>query len=375
MTIKDSEDMLLENIIVSSRSTNGNPSRNTDGADTIASNRITFRGGEIDNGDDSIALKANSTNILMENVVLWEGSGIAMGWIGQHLGIYEYILRTLLHETSPISAFVTLYQNLDWHTTKLAAKRRGRWHWRCSVERLPPLDVYQQPIQVTQCTSFSGITGGCDASTFKTSDVTWGPMTGNITYNTLARLQCSAASLCENVRFDRMDSVKVNGTDSSQTRGSWSRFRDVLRQSPGYIRTWGLYSHPAVPTIAYGTDNWLIASCHPQVRCRVGKGMNSTDDAVAALRELETAAIHGFASKSSLVTGVCILFYDHMLTFSDEVRYVWKQKWSIVSTIFVLNRYVTPFAIAVDLYDKVDLQATSHTLSASLGTIWKRSGS
>ena len=54
MTVKDSEDVLLENIFVSSRSSNGNPARNTDGADTIAANRITFRGWEVDNGDDSI---------------------------------------------------------------------------------------------------------------------------------------------------------------------------------------------------------------------------------------------------------------------------------------------------------------------------------
>ncbi|KAG8727045.1 hypothetical protein FRC12_022853 [Ceratobasidium sp. 428] len=54
MTVAHSEDVLLENIFVSSRSSNSNPARNTDGADTLASNRITFRGWEIDNGDDSI---------------------------------------------------------------------------------------------------------------------------------------------------------------------------------------------------------------------------------------------------------------------------------------------------------------------------------
>jgi polygalacturonase len=56
MTIAHSEDVLLENIFVSSHSSNGNPARNTDGADTLASNRITFRGWEIDNGDDSIGM-------------------------------------------------------------------------------------------------------------------------------------------------------------------------------------------------------------------------------------------------------------------------------------------------------------------------------
>ncbi|CAE6440706.1 unnamed protein product, partial [Rhizoctonia solani] len=91
MTVMHSEDVLLENIFVSSRSKNGNPARNTDGADTIASNHITFRGWEVENGDDSIALKANSTNILMENMVFRRGQGITMGSIGQYNGIYEYI--------------------------------------------------------------------------------------------------------------------------------------------------------------------------------------------------------------------------------------------------------------------------------------------
>lgn len=54
MTVAHSEDVLLENIFVSSRSNSSQPARNTDGADTLASNRITFRGWEIDNGDDSI---------------------------------------------------------------------------------------------------------------------------------------------------------------------------------------------------------------------------------------------------------------------------------------------------------------------------------
>ncbi|KDN34445.1 hypothetical protein RSAG8_12477, partial [Rhizoctonia solani AG-8 WAC10335] len=95
MTIIHSEGVLLEDIFVSSRSKNGNPARNTDGADTIASNRITFRGWEVENGDDSIALKANSTNILMGNMVLRDGQGIAMGSIGQYNGIYEYIEKVI----------------------------------------------------------------------------------------------------------------------------------------------------------------------------------------------------------------------------------------------------------------------------------------
>ncbi|QRV98048.1 transmembrane protein [Ceratobasidium sp. AG-Ba] len=85
------------------------------------------------------------------------------------------------------------------------------------------------------------------------------------------------------------------------------------------------------------------------------------------LHDMETAAVHGFASKSMFVAGVCVLLYDHILTFPEEVEYVWKQKWSAVSTMFVLNRYITPFILAVDLYDKGGL---SNYLSQSFCVNW-----
>ncbi|KAG8683537.1 hypothetical protein FRC11_013441, partial [Ceratobasidium sp. 423] len=71
-----------------------------------------------------------------------------------------------------------------------------------------------------------------------------------------------------------------------------------------------------------------------------------------ALRELEVAMLHVFASKCLAIAGFCILCYDYLLTFSEEVECIWKQKRSLVSTFFALNRYITPLVIAVDIYDK-----------------------
>lgn len=45
---------------------------------------ITFRNWIVDNGDDSISMKANSTNILIENCDFYTGLGIAIGSIGQY---------------------------------------------------------------------------------------------------------------------------------------------------------------------------------------------------------------------------------------------------------------------------------------------------
>lgn len=55
------------------------PREQTDGADTIYVNNITFRNWVVDNGDDSISLKANSTNVLIESCDFYTGLGFAIG--------------------------------------------------------------------------------------------------------------------------------------------------------------------------------------------------------------------------------------------------------------------------------------------------------
>lgn len=64
---------------------------NTDGADTILSSHIAFNNWTVYNGDDSISLKANSTDISISNSHFYNGLGIALGSIGQYKGQYEVI--------------------------------------------------------------------------------------------------------------------------------------------------------------------------------------------------------------------------------------------------------------------------------------------
>ena len=100
MAIYGSQNILLENIYVNSTSSTGSASRNTDGADTLFSDSITFRGWTVDNGDDAIALKANSTNILVEDCVFYTGQGFALGSIGQYLGVYEVIENVIVRNVT-----------------------------------------------------------------------------------------------------------------------------------------------------------------------------------------------------------------------------------------------------------------------------------
>jgi polygalacturonase len=92
LSIIYTQNTLFDNIYVNSTSTHAS-SRNTDGADTIYSSHITFRNWEVDNGDDNISIKANSTDILIEDSLFHRGLGIAIGSIGQYKDAYETVQR------------------------------------------------------------------------------------------------------------------------------------------------------------------------------------------------------------------------------------------------------------------------------------------
>lgn len=66
---------------------------NTDGADTIRSSHIKFDNWTVYSGDDSISLKANSTDVSITNSHFYNGLGIALGSIGQYNGQFETIER------------------------------------------------------------------------------------------------------------------------------------------------------------------------------------------------------------------------------------------------------------------------------------------
>jgi hypothetical protein len=36
-----------------------------------------------------------------------------------------------------------------------------------------------------------------------------------------------------------------------------------------------------------------------------------------------------------------LLYYDYLLTLFDEIKYVWRNKFSLISYVFVLNRYLS----------------------------------
>ncbi|TDZ16244.1 Alpha-L-rhamnosidase rgxB [Colletotrichum orbiculare MAFF 240422] len=221
MNIMYSRNLVFEDIYVNSTSSTENNSLNTDGADTMYSDNIVFRRWVVWNGDDAIAVKANSSNIFIYDSDFYHSTGIAMGSIGQFLGQYEYIENFLarnvtLHETARGCYFKT------WTGEQIGYPPNGggggKGYARNIVLEDIKLDrVRQEPLFITQCESYSGHAGeGCDTSNFKIEDIVWKDFSGtvNSAVSSAGFFRCSAgAGGCSNLTVENF-TVKQDGQDT-----------------------------------------------------------------------------------------------------------------------------------------------------------------
>ncbi|KAF8737110.1 hypothetical protein AX14_013466 [Amanita brunnescens Koide BX004] len=60
-----------------------------------------------------------------------------------------------------------------------------------------------------------------------------------------------------------------------------------------------------------------------------------------------TTAEHLLIAKMVSLSACVMLFYDIMLTFADEVELIWSQKFSLVTVLWHINRYVTPLGYII----------------------------
>ncbi|OJA16639.1 hypothetical protein AZE42_04038 [Rhizopogon vesiculosus] len=56
------------------------------------------------------------------------------------------------------------------------------------------------------------------------------------------------------------------------------------------------------------------------------------------------------ASQYVGVAGLVVLLWDHLLTFNDEVRLIWRAPLSIPKLLFLFNRYAVPISLIALTY-------------------------
>ncbi|PVH76939.1 glycoside hydrolase family 28 protein [Cadophora sp. DSE1049] len=180
--------ILLQDIYVSSTSNSSASVVNTDRADTIYANIITFNRWSVTNGDDCISPKANSISILVSNSFFNQGVGFALGSISQYNGVFERIENFTAENIICNNTLHAGYMK-TWTGQQVGFPPKGRGGG----------------------IGFS-ITQYCNSSQFKIEDFTMANVTGTVKEDPIAIFQCSGAAPCENISLNAINLELANGT-------------------------------------------------------------------------------------------------------------------------------------------------------------------
>ncbi|CAK4032292.1 glycoside hydrolase family 28 [Lecanosticta acicola] len=207
MTVARSEKVLLQDIYVNNTSDNQDgygSNINTDGVDTVYANNITFLRWIVDNGDDSISMKQNSTNIYIANCTFYNGQALAMGSIGQYPGQIEVIENVTAVDIKCVNTGYAARVK-TWTGEEKGYPPNGGgaglgWAKNITFKNFE-LENVNLAWALAQCTNYEGKQGACDTSKFQISDMHWGNANGTLKGDRVATLQCSAAAPCYNIEL------------------------------------------------------------------------------------------------------------------------------------------------------------------------------
>ncbi|TFY73134.1 hypothetical protein EWM64_g10878, partial [Hericium alpestre] len=188
---------------------------NTDGVDTFYSNNITIRNWSVTNGDDQISLKANTSNVVIENCHFYKGNGIAIGSIGQYLGEYEFVANVTANNVTKATRQMVAAAASATSTTSVSVlalhPSDGALTFTCrtAFTNLTVSNITQAVAAISQCATYINATGGCDTSRFQISNITWAGATGTVANKYIAQFQCSGVAPCPGISMSDID-VQTN---------------------------------------------------------------------------------------------------------------------------------------------------------------------
>ncbi|KAI0701363.1 pectin lyase-like protein [Cytidiella melzeri] len=98
--VYQSQNVTYKNITINTVSYSSSPPANSDGWDIYRSDHITVTDSWINNDDDCVSFKPNSTNILVSNLWCNGSHGISVGSLGQYAGETDIVANVSVHNVS-----------------------------------------------------------------------------------------------------------------------------------------------------------------------------------------------------------------------------------------------------------------------------------
>jgi len=179
------------------------------GIDTYRSDKIVMLNWDVTCGDDCLAIKGNSSNIIARNITCRGGNGIALGSLGQYADLNDIVSNVRLENL--------LITRIDPNVQPNMANGVYFKTWTGSLHGAPPtgggggsgsvsnviikgvhLDRVNIPLHIYQT---NGGHTGDTPSTLKFSNLEFSDWTGTAVTNRIVDIECSPAVGCSKVSF------------------------------------------------------------------------------------------------------------------------------------------------------------------------------
>ncbi|KIJ58827.1 glycoside hydrolase family 28 protein [Hydnomerulius pinastri MD-312] len=189
---------------------------NTDGIDTYRSDQITITNWVVQNGDDCVAYKGNSTNIFVSNVTCHGGNGIAFGSLGQYQNRTDNVENITMIDINLLPSNV-LNGNLTgaayfkaWVGVSMGTPPNGGGGGTGLVNNVTLENFTFQdadlPVYLQSCLTYSAynVTQYCNTSTLEFENVVLKNFQGTssgVNNGSVVSLVCSPSAPCQNFDF------------------------------------------------------------------------------------------------------------------------------------------------------------------------------
>ncbi|KAI0018835.1 glycoside hydrolase family 28 protein [Xylariomycetidae sp. FL0641] len=102
--IANSSDILITDMVLTAKTSNENPVKNSDGWDFYRTEYLVLQDSHIDNSDDCVSFKPNATNIVVQGLSCNGSHGISVGSLGQYVGEYDIVENVYIYNNTMANA-------------------------------------------------------------------------------------------------------------------------------------------------------------------------------------------------------------------------------------------------------------------------------
>ncbi|KAL4794379.1 Exopolygalacturonase X-1 [Aspergillus venezuelensis] len=219
--VANSSDVLFDGIDISGYSASENEAKNTDGWDTYRSHNIVIQNSVINNGDDCVSFKPNSTDILVQNLYCNGSHGISVGSLGQYPGEVDIVKNVLVYNISMYNASDMARIKVWPGVASAMSEDLQGGGGLGSVSNITYEDMYIEnvdwAIEITQCYGQKNLTL-CNQypSNLTISDIHISNMFGTTSDARepyVGTIVCSSPDVCSDIYVSDIDVLSPSGTN------------------------------------------------------------------------------------------------------------------------------------------------------------------